>query len=186
VQNWKNSWCLHDITGTNLRASLKAGTSILNQTKLDECVAQFKAMSTGGATCVVPPMYYFFTTCFGAFQGQIEPGEACDFAVEKDSFMQCKGGRCDNGICVPFIKSGDACPFARELLDVTLTTERLCNYTEGEWCRIAEGASTETCGPVGNVGDSCASSFYACMSHNCGSQDTCEPPIQTYQTCRAY
>jgi hypothetical protein len=190
VQNWKSSWCLHDGTERSLKASLKAGTIILNQTKVDECVAQLKAMATGGVTCVVPPAFYFFSTCFGAFQGQIEPGQACEFEREEYSFMPCKGGRCDNGICVPFLKTGDACPFALELLNTNLTTAEYCNYPEGEWCQLTDNPSTGTCGPVLKVGSICASDSYynpyACMSHHCGDENTCEPPRQLYEGCRPF
>jgi hypothetical protein len=186
VQKWRASWCLRDITEPSLKASLKAGSTVLDHERLDKYVEQLKAMSESGAACVIPPAFFFLYSCFGAFRGQLAAGAACDWKVEDTSFMQCKDGRCEQGICVPFLKTGDTCAMAERMTPPHSATNKLCNYVEGEWCQGS--GDIGTCGPLGKVGDACpevAGGLYSCMSHHC-NDGTCAPMSQDYDACFIY
>jgi len=183
-----------------LEASLRAGTTIFDQTQFDTCLALFKSMTAGGSACVAPAGRVIMTSCLSAFQGQILPGEPCpwpdvDFA---DSVAQCKDGRCETGRCVPFLKNGDTCSTKKVWTDPALM---ICNYAHSEWCRsplldpdagAGDAGDMGTCVPMGDIGDPCdpnkVNPGYAdeCKGWNCDATGKCALPDPYDTACRNY
>ena len=166
----------------SLKASLVDGLTVFDPVQIDPCLARLNArlMSTpsGGAACVEPAPFLLLNTCLGgAFRGQIEPGGACSVwpgNPEDLSFAACKDGRCVNGTCVPFLKTGDACYIGAFTSDFP---NRICNFVQEEWCKDAIG-QTGTCGPRIDIGDACDPGnnvAYVCKSLDCAQNHMCGP-----------
>lgn len=185
-------FCWLDTQRKRLKADLQAGTVVFDQAQFDTCLSTLKALSAGGTACTESAMALADTICLSAFRGQIAPGEAC--TRDERNFFQnvisCKGGRCEDDKCVPFLKTGDSCD-PRNPIGVAANT--ICNYVREEGCRIppppdAGGAGdgggaelTGTCGPQGDIGDTCyggnaAPGWRECKSSTCDATATCVLP----------
>jgi hypothetical protein len=203
------SFCAPVDVRTKLEASLRAGTTVFDQAQFDTCLALLKSMSAGGAACTEAPLDVFSTTCFSAFRGQGAPGDACSSrrnswpnGVGEDSVLSCKDGRCEDGKCVPFLKTGDACSLSINLDDYFANqypATMLCNYPNQERCWGDPGAGGAggsggaggaggagggggaepmgTCRPQGDVGDAChPGNNRECKSYNCDATGKCAVP----------
>jgi hypothetical protein len=187
VDNCKAGWSrgenLGDRTLLSLKTALVNGQSVFDPAKLDACVTHLKTMAAGGAACVEPVPFYLFNVCMGAFQGQVAPDEACTWGmsnVEDLSFVECKDGRCFDGKCVPFLKTGDVCIGHAHITDSPDTT---CNLLRGEWC-IAGGVYG-TCSPRHDLGETCFDAeIYICKSLTCGNG--CALPTPDDSACNVY
>ena len=153
---------------------IQAGDTVLNDPALASCVSSLVAMKSGGAACTRPPTFVFELDCVAAFKGTIAPGAACDSTSLPDTdYIICKGGRCDQGKCLPFIATGAAC-------DPSMDNSYAggCNFPAQEHC-VGTGAVGK-CGPIGKVGDACAppdhDKTYNCYSMSCGPAGKCVDP----------
>lgn len=151
---------------------IEAGNTVLDEARLAACVADLKAMATGGGACSSPPMFKFELDCIAAFRGTIAPGGACDGVDLHDTdFIPCRGGSCEENKCRPFLKSGDAC-------DPTSISKGSCNFVEGEWC-IGSGTNAR-CAPRAAIGEDCADpnhdKAFTCISMSCGPDGKCIAP----------
>lgn len=161
--------CEGDFQADGIAGLVASGQSILNDAKLDACACKLREMSAGGAACTEPPRLFLLTDCFGAFEGQIPPGEACGAAPADYSFAECKDGECRNGTCAAYVESGASC--------TPLPDTPSCDYTDGAWCQT-DGV-TATCAPRGEIGDPCGypgQTTPACRSLVCGADGICAPP----------
>lgn len=152
------------------KKGLASGDITFDKAQMDTCIAEFKAMLAGGAACRDAIVHYD-TVCAGAFQGKLLPGEPCT-APDNDleSFWQCRGGRCMQGKCAPFLKLGDPCIVPHSTINMT-TPETLCNYVTEEWCFGPTFKGPGVCGPQGDIGAACDQTvqdpFYECKSYTC-------------------
>lgn len=156
------SSCKTDL-GDPILASVKAGVTVLDPTRLAICVAKLSSMKAGGAACVRPPQYVLLD-CVDAFRGQLAPGAACDASTLPDMhYVPCKDGACTSGVCAAFIPSGGACNPQNDN-----SAAAWCNYADGYSC-FGSG-TTGTCMPRGAVGASCTTgSAFSCESAACVS-----------------
>lgn len=183
-------FCYPSYIRTALEKSLQTRTTIFDQAQFDNCLARLKSLSTSGPACAEPPQALRWTTCLGAFQGQLAPGESCgdwgpyfgDYAA-----LACKDGTCDNGVCVAYLKLGDACPLSWAPL---LPANMYCNYRKEEWCHGVPGTGgagggdggTDAmgfCAPAGELGDPCHPKNRGgeCKSLTCDeATNKCTPP----------
>jgi len=171
----------HGAFGLPIAALIRAGATVLDQDRLQACVSRLQSILAGGRACVEPPLFYYYHVCLGAFRGQIAAGEPCDWPPDLQDvgdFIPCKDGVCQDGKCVPFIKTGEACP--TQVPGTPYYADQLCNYVAGEWCRGTP--DTGTCGPRGEVGDACnpvGYQLYECKSFICSADSECLPSTQT-------
>lgn len=182
-KNWSSGVCLPFFVRQALEESLAAGETVFNPARLDTCVEHLKPLTAGGYACVAPPQEILMTECLSAFEGQLLPGDTCTWDADGGvygwtSFVQCKDGLCDEGKCVPFLETGDACPTGENPGLVPL--HQTCNYPHGEWCKGA--GDTGTCGPREEVGAACNLGTpenrheYECRSITCDrTTATCIP-----------
>jgi hypothetical protein len=181
---WSGGEGLGNHTLISLKAALVDGESVFDRAKLDACVVHLQALAAGGAACVEPVPFYLFNTCMGAFQGQILPGDACTWGmsnVEDLSFAECKDGRCVDGKCVAFLKSGGLCP---RLYHISDSPDRICNIVQGEVCMGDK--QDGVCGPPLDLGGACyANDLYVCKSQTCVDL-MCVPPIPDDSACLVY
>jgi hypothetical protein len=187
--------CAHDRMRAELEASLQAGTTVFDQVQFDTCLALLKTMTSGGAACVTAPVKILATTCLTAFRGQGAPGDTCSFplydmeGVGESATLPCKDGRCENGSCVPFLKTGDACDIRINQLRSRSAT-MLCNFPNGQVCWTPPGAGGAgggggaggsepmgTCRLHGEFGEACdRQNTCACSSENCDATGKCALP----------
>jgi hypothetical protein len=157
---------------SDLGPLLASGSTVLDDEKLDACVCTLEAMTAGGAACDRAPQLVLTLDCLSAFEGQVPPGETCTLGSDVISYIECREGLCENGLCVAFVESGAPCnPNAGATP---------CNYSDGEWC-LYDGAMA-TCGPRGDIGGACAPAgeyTLACKSGMCGDAGTCALPDQS-------
>lgn len=176
-----------------LKTSLVNGHTVFDQTQVDPCLARLNArlLSTpaGRAACVEPAPFLLLNTCLGgAFRGQLDPGATCSAwpgMPEDLSFAACKDGRCVNGKCVPFLKTGDACHISVRTSDFPDT---LCNFIQEEWCRDAP-EQIGICGPRIDVEDVCNPGndvAYLCKSLECAQNHTCAPLTLNSTACDVF
>jgi hypothetical protein len=176
---------------------------VFDQVQFDLCIAQFKSMLAGGAACVEPPEHVFNTTCLSSFRGQGMPGDACPFpgdlwqAYWEESALPCKAGRCENGICVPFLRTGDACRLDG---NPGMTSSMICNFPNKEVCWGTRGAGgagggggaggaepVGTCRPQAELGDACdPGNDYECKSLHCDATGKCILPDPQGSACDDY
>lgn len=187
---WTNGSGLGSRVLLDLKVSLVNGQTVFDQTQIDVCVARLNARLTstpiGGAACVEPVPFLLLNTCLGgAFRGQLDPGDDCSAWLAKPedlSFAACKDGRCVNGKCVPFLKTGDACYKGARTSD---SPDTVCNFVQEEWCKNATGL-TGICGPRIDVGDACDSGndvAYLCKSLVCAQNQICGPLTPNSTAC---
>lgn len=182
-KNWSQGVCLNPHIKEGIEIALRDGSTVFNPAKLDACVAHLKPLSAGGYACVAPPEEILMTECFNGFEGQLPPGTECTWDLDgynrdTTSFSQCEGGLCVKGKCVPFLKTGDACPTGES--PDSVPHDDICDFSHGEWCKGA--GETGTCGPRGEIGEACTlgtperSHAYECRSMNCDLiANTCLP-----------
>jgi hypothetical protein len=177
-----------------LRAALRSGAVVFDHAQFEVCLTLLKSMVSGGAACVYPPEYLFWSTCIGSFQGQIAPGDACPWPAEgmpDDRPLPCNAGSCEHGICVPFIKTGDPCVPGPAPSDQPVNMR--CNYRKHEGCwgilpdagagggGGAGGAMpTGTCRPQAEIGEACdPGNHHECKSLYCNPTTAqCGPAIE--------
>jgi hypothetical protein len=134
-----------------LRAALKSGAVVFDHAQFETCLTLLKSMVSGGAPCVYPPQYLLYSTCMGSFQGQIAPGDACPWPetkIDLDRALLCKDGTCQNGICIPFLKTGDHC-VPSQYGPLAQPVNMRCNYMKHEGCW---GMLTDAGGGGGGAG----------------------------------
>jgi hypothetical protein len=154
---------------------LADGRSVLDPMHLDQCVSTLSDMTGGGMACDEPPRIVLQTSCWSAFRGQVPVGQPCGVASSDISFVECKDGLCENGVCTSFLKAGDMC--------IPVIGKKFCDYTKGEAC-LYQG-NTATCGQQGEIGAACAplpdasTPNWECKSLTCGQSKTCELPSAT-------
>jgi hypothetical protein len=186
----------------NIAAYLRDGTIVFDQAQFDTCLALLKSMAAGGVACVEPPFHVLNTTCRSAFRGQIAPGDACPYPGDKwkqlspESTMPCKDGRCENGKCVPFLKTGEPCsPSVSDNLGNSAAV--LCNFPNKEVCWGAPGAGGSgggggaggaepmgTCRLQGELGDACdPGNPHECKSYHCDTTGKCALPEPMHSAC---
>jgi hypothetical protein len=187
---WTNGAGLGSRTLLALKTSLVDGQTVFDPTPIDACVARLTArLATppmGAAACLEPVPFVLVNTCLGAvFQGQLAPGDACvDWPqeVEDLSFVACKDGRCSNGTCVPFLKTGDACPLIAFPND---PPDRVCNFIQDEWCD--RSTDPGICAPRVGIGEACSygDSDYECKSLDC-KEYICRPLVPNSTACDVF
>jgi hypothetical protein len=202
-----NHFCLGDRRREELAALLREGATVFDQAQFDSCLDLLKSMTAGGAACVEPPRNVLLKTCTTAFRGQIALGDACPYPEDTFRYlflqpsMVCKGGRCEYGKCVSFLKPGDACEL---ILDQDLRyynpAPTLCNLLNREVCRGDPGAGGAgggggaggatvmgTCRPQGELGDACnPANPHECKSLNCDVTGKCVLPDPDWSACDQY
>jgi hypothetical protein len=181
-----------------LEASLQSGMTIFDQAQFDACLARFKSMLVGGEACTERTEHIADTDCLNAFRGQGMPGDACPVPGDlwegywTESALSCKAGRCENSVCVPFLKIGDACNLQIAIHPVGTASANLeCNFLNKEVCWGAPGSAGAgggggdagaaevmgTCRPQAEIGEACdPGNRYECKSHRCDMTGKCVLP----------
>jgi hypothetical protein len=163
--------CKHDIADAILPTAL-AGATVLDTTRLSNCVDLLRGMKAGGAACTRPPRFVVELDCIAAFRGQLDDGAACDASMLHDiAFVPCKAGTCQRGTCRAFLAKGATCDPA-----TNNTAAGGCNFPDGYNC--SDRGTVGSCMPRGALGDACdtkASSF-SCTSMSCDPSGTCIAP----------
>jgi hypothetical protein len=196
-KNWSHGVCLNPLVKNGIETFLGYNYTAFNPARLDACVAHLKPLTAGGYACVAPPLEILMTECLSAFEGKVRPGHSCNWDLDgldrgTTSFVQCEDGLCMNGKCVPFLKTGDACPTGDS--PDAVPRDETCNFPHGEWCKGA--GDTGTCGPRDEIGEACnvgtleRSHGYECRSVNCDTTTgTCLPsgsPTHDGSACRPF